>query len=59
VQSGDIPDLVEFLADDWATALWHDRFLDFVYSMKAELSGREEIMKLVRKAVTVVGLWTS
>ncbi|CAJ1368273.1 unnamed protein product [Effrenium voratum] len=25
----DIPDIVEFLADEWATALFHDRFMDF------------------------------
>jgi hypothetical protein len=25
---GDVPDLAEFVTDDWAAALWHDRFLE-------------------------------
>jgi hypothetical protein len=45
----DIPDLVEFLADDWASALWHDRFLDFVTELKQDLSQKEDFMKQVRK----------
>jgi hypothetical protein len=45
----DIPDLVEFLADDWASALWHDRFLDFIAELKSDLSQQDEFMKQVKK----------
>jgi hypothetical protein len=48
-QSGDIPDLIEFLADDWASALWHDRFLDFIAELKSDLSQKEDFMKQVKK----------
>jgi hypothetical protein len=48
-QSGDIPDLIEFLADDWASALWHDRFLDFIAELKSDLSQKEDFMKHVKK----------
>merc|ERR1712124_37371 len=48
-QSGDIPDLIEFLADDWASALWHDRFLEFIHELKTDLSQKGDFMKHVEK----------
>jgi hypothetical protein len=43
--SGYIPDIAEFLADDWAVALFHDRFLDFCNKLSVELS--EDVKELI------------
>merc|ERR1719253_925811 len=50
-KDGDIPDIVEFLTDDWATALFHDRFMDFCHQIKLEMSSQEEIKNLINTAL--------
>merc|ERR1712146_191202 len=42
----DIPDVVEFLTDEWATALFHDRFMDFCHQIKLEMSAQEEVKEM-------------
>merc|ERR1711988_757325 len=50
----DIPDVVEFLTDEWATALFHDRFMDFCTQIKLEMSSQEEVQKLINTSLEVV-----
>ena len=40
---GDIPDIIEFLTDEWAVALFHDRFMDFQTSLAETLEGSEQV----------------
>eukprot|EP00928_Gymnodinium_smaydae_P086928 TRINITY_DN71311_c0_g1_i1.p1 TRINITY_DN71311_c0_g1~~TRINITY_DN71311_c0_g1_i1.p1 ORF type:complete len:1571 (+),score=434.65 TRINITY_DN71311_c0_g1_i1:635-4714(+) len=53
---GDIPDIVEFLTDEWATALFHDRFMDFCHQIKLEMWGQEEIKNIINSALETVNL---
>lgn len=50
-RDNDIPDIVEFLADEWATALFHDRFMDFCHQIKLEMLASEEVKHLINKAL--------
>jgi len=47
----DIPDIVEFLTDEWATALFHDRFMDFCHQIKLEMSSQEEVKDIINSAL--------
>jgi len=47
----DIPDIVEFLTDEWATALFHDRFMDFCHQIKLEMSSQEEVKNIINNAL--------
>jgi hypothetical protein len=47
----DIPDVVEFLTDEWATALFHDRFMDFCHQIKLEMSAQEEVKDIINTAL--------
>lgn len=47
----DIPDIVEFLTDEWATALFHDRFMDFCHQIKLEMSSQEEVQFIIKTAL--------
>jgi hypothetical protein len=47
----DIPDVVEFLTDEWATALFHDRFMDFCHQIKLEMSSQEEVKEIINRAL--------
>jgi len=47
----DIPDIVEFLTDEWATALFHDRFMDFCHQIKLEMSAQEEVKDIINNAL--------
>jgi len=47
----DIPDIVEFLTDEWATALFHDRFMDFCHQIKLEMSAQEEVKNIINGAL--------
>merc|ERR1711881_104503 len=47
----DIPDVVEFLTDEWATALFHDRFMDFCHQIKLEMSAQEEVKEIINRAL--------
>lgn len=55
-KAGDIPDIVEFLTDEWATALFHDRFLDFCQDIKTEISTQEEVKRIINDALRNVDL---
>merc|ERR1719161_205805 len=50
-KDGDIPDIVEFLTDEWASALFHDRFMDFCHQIKMEMGAQEEVKTLINKTV--------
>jgi len=50
-RDGDIPDIVEFLTDEWATALFHDCFMDFCHSIKLEMMDSDEVKKIINKAL--------
>lgn len=50
-RDGDIPDIVEFLTDEWATALFHDRFMDFCHQIKLEMSNQEEVKTIINNAL--------
>merc|ERR1719440_2390131 len=52
----DIPDIVEFLTDEWATALFHDRFMDFCHQIKLEMSAQEDVKNLINKAIADIDL---
>merc|ERR1719161_1634413 len=50
-KDGDIPDIVEFLTDEWAIALFHDRFMDFCHQLKMEMGAQEEVKNLINSAL--------
>merc|ERR1711974_77796 len=43
----DIPDIVEFLTDEWATALFHDRFMDFCHQIQLEMRSQEDVKAII------------
>jgi len=53
-RDGDIPDIVEFLTDEWATALFHDRFMDFCHQIKLEMLSQDEVKQIINKALDAV-----
>uniref|UniRef100_A0A7S1WTM7 CFAP61 dimerisation domain-containing protein n=1 Tax=Alexandrium catenella TaxID=2925 RepID=A0A7S1WTM7_ALECA len=55
-RDGDIPDIVEFLTDEWAMALFHDRFMDFCHQIKLEMLSQEEVRAIVNGALETVNL---
>merc|ERR1712113_419963 len=55
-KDGDIPDIVEFLTDEWATALFHDRFMDFCHQIKLEMWSQEEVKAIIDNALERVNL---
>merc|ERR1712039_631097 len=55
-RDGDIPDIVEFLADEWATALFHDRFAEFCDQIKLEMRSQDEVRKVIDSALETVNL---
>merc|ERR1712083_901553 len=55
-RDGDIPDIVEFLTDEWATALFHDRFMDFCHQIKLEMLSQEEVKTIISNALDTVNL---
>merc|ERR1719253_911799 len=55
-RDGDIPDIVEFLTDEWATALFHDRFMDFCHQIKLEMQSQEEVKAIIERALESVDL---
>merc|ERR1711988_1820386 len=50
-KDGDIPDIVEFLTDEWAIALFHDRFMDFCHDLKSEMISTEEAQEMEKTFV--------
>jgi len=55
-QDGDIPDIVEFLTDEWATALFHDRFMDFCLQIQMEMRSQEDVKAIIDRALESVNL---
>lgn len=46
---GIIPNVTEFLSDNWAIDLYHDWFADFTMKLKQELQNTEELQILLGK----------
>ncbi len=42
--SGDIEDIVAFLNEDWAQALYHDRYMDFLHALMKSMENDTGIM---------------
>jgi len=55
-RDGDIPDIVEFLTDDWATALFHDRFMDFCHQIKSEMAAQEDVKEIINSKLKGLNL---
>jgi len=55
-RDGDIPDIVEFLTDEWATALFHDRFMDFCHQIKMEMAQQKEVKDIINNALRGMNL---
>jgi len=55
-KDGDIPDIVEFLTDEWATALFHDRFMDFCHQIQLEMRGQEDVKAIIDRALESANL---
>uniref|UniRef100_A0A7S0B3V8 CFAP61 dimerisation domain-containing protein n=1 Tax=Pyrodinium bahamense TaxID=73915 RepID=A0A7S0B3V8_9DINO len=55
-RDSDIPDIVEFLTDEWATALFHDRFMDFCHQINEEMLSQEEVKVIISNALESVNL---
>jgi len=53
-KDGDIPDIIEFLTDEWATALFHDRFMEFCRQIKLEMRDKEEVKKLINEKLETI-----
>merc|ERR1712054_442186 len=50
-----VPDLPGFLRQNWAMALYHDRFSDFRMAMRQELEGDDEFIKALSKVYFAPG----
>lgn len=52
VKDGDIPDILEFLSDEWSTAIWFDNFANFFTEIKKDIISdpacRQQIAQAVR-----------
>merc|ERR1712217_6876 len=55
-RDGDLPDIVEFLTDEWATALFHDRFMDFCHQIKLEMDSQDEVKQIINEALETADL---
>lgn len=43
-----IPDAAEFLSENWAIALYHDWFMEFIGKLRSDLQKREDIEKITK-----------
>jgi len=50
-KDGDIPDIIEFLTDEWAVALFHDRFMDFQSSLAETLESSGQVATFIDGAL--------
>jgi len=48
-EAGVIPNVVEFLSENWAIALYHDWFSDFCYKVKTSIQERPDIQAIMEK----------
>ena len=44
-----IPNVAEFLSENWALALYHDWFQHFIIQLKREIQNTEELQALLRR----------
>lgn len=56
-KDGDIPDIVEFLTDEWATALFHDRFMDFCHQVQLEMRAQDDIKAIIDRHLEDPANW--
>eukprot|EP00742_Colponemidia_sp_Colp-10_P005991 GILJ01006412.1.p1 GENE.GILJ01006412.1~~GILJ01006412.1.p1 ORF type:complete len:1622 (+),score=306.28 GILJ01006412.1:470-4867(+) len=55
-QNGAIKDVIEFLAEDWALALYHDRFADFSFNLKADIHQQADMKQLLEHVSELTSL---
>ena len=51
---GVIPDLTRFLRDDWAVAIYNDRFKGLIATITDKLNGNEEVAQIIQEVVTAI-----
>ena len=51
---GSIPDLARFLRDDWAVAIYNDRFKNLIASITEKLNGNEEVARIIQEVATAI-----
>eukprot|EP00943_MAST-04B_sp_MAST-4B-sp1_P002176 g2176.t1 len=51
---GVIPDLTRFLRDDWAVAIYNDRFKNLIASITEKLNGNEEVAQIVQEVSAAI-----
>lgn len=44
-----IPNVAEFLSENWAIALYHDWFQDFIIQLKKEIQNTEELQAVLHR----------
>eukprot|EP00388_Colpodella_angusta_P009248 GDKJ01024730.1.p1 GENE.GDKJ01024730.1~~GDKJ01024730.1.p1 ORF type:complete len:826 (-),score=244.08 GDKJ01024730.1:49-2262(-) len=56
VKEGDVKDILEFLSDEWSTALWFDSFADFFSEVKKDIIADENCRKQIADLVRNLNL---
>jgi len=54
VEKGVITDAVEFLSENWAIALYHDWFMEFIARLRGDLSKRNDIEQIMKELTAMV-----
>jgi hypothetical protein len=49
-----LPDLIAFLRQDWATAIYHDRFRGLVSALRSSVTGTADAQALLQPGAAVV-----
>lgn len=49
LKSGLIPNVTEFLSENWAMALYHEWFSEFRYIIKSDLMANEDMMNVMKE----------
>ena len=52
-EEGIIPNVVEFLSENWAIALYHEWFGDFCLRMRKSAEDMDEVLTILKKALEV------
>ena len=52
-EEGIIPNVVEFLSENWAIALYHEWFGDFCLRMRQSAQGMAEVQGILEKALEI------
>ena len=48
-EKGILPDAAEFLSENWAIALYHDWFMEFIGKLRNDLQKREDIERIIKE----------